>query len=58
MNLGWAVAPLVIGAVLYLIQSANYFFGLNRIGLAIAFVGYVIGNLGLVYDIFEQWGKQ
>lgn len=52
----FAVLPLFLGIILYIWQSANYF-GLNRIGLSIAFTGYVIGNLGLAYDIYEHWSK-
>lgn len=52
----FAMTPLFLGVLLYIWQSANYFH-IQRIGLGIAFIGYIVGNLGLAYDIFEQWGK-
>lgn len=48
------IAPLALGMLLYVWQSANYYFGLGRIGLTIAFVGYTIGNLGLLIDVYEM----
>ena len=52
-----SMLPLFLGVLLYIWQSTNYF-SINRIGLGIAFIGYVLGNAGLAYDIYEQWGKQ
>lgn len=52
----FAMLPLFLGALLYVWQSGNYF-SIKRIGLGVAFIGYVLGNLGLAYDIFEQWNK-
>ena len=48
------ILPLMLGALLYTWQSYNYFFGLKRVGLCIAFVGYTIGNIGLIIDAYEQ----
>lgn len=48
------VAPLAIGMLLYVWQSANYYFGLKRVGLTLAFLGYSIGNLGLLIDAYEM----
>lgn len=50
-----AVLPLLLAGLLYVWQSANYYFKLKRIGLAIAFVGYTIGNIGFMIDAWEQW---
>lgn len=54
MSLFMAALPLLLAGLLYLWQSANYFFRLQRIGLTIAFIGYTIGNVGLMIDVYEQ----
>lgn len=54
--IAFAMLPLFLGALLYIWQVNNYF-NLHRFGLALAFVGYFIGNAGLMIDIWEQWGK-
>lgn len=54
MSIFLLVLPLVLGAALYTWQSYNYYTGLSRIGLCIAFVGYTIGNIGLIIDAYEQ----
>jgi len=46
--------PLFLAMLLYLWQSGNYFFRLHRVGLTIAFIGYTLGNIGLMIDIYEQ----
>jgi hypothetical protein len=56
MALFVAVLPLVLAGLLYVWQSANYFFKMQRIGLTIAFIGYTIGNIGFVIDAYEQSG--
>ena len=48
------VIPLILAAVLYLIQSMGYYFMVHRVGMTIAFCGYLIGNLGLIIDYYEM----
>jgi hypothetical protein len=50
----FATMPLFLAMMLYLWQSGNYFFKLHRVGLTIAFIGYSLGNIGLMIDIYEQ----
>jgi hypothetical protein len=50
----YAMLPLFLAMLLYLWQSGNYFFRLHRVGLTIAFIGYTLGNIGLMIDIYEQ----
>ena len=45
-----AVLPLVLALVIYVAQAAGYQLILNRPGMALAFVGYVIANAGLIWD--------
>lgn len=52
----FAMLPLGLGILLYVWQVTNYL-SIHRVGLALAFTGYVIGNIGLAVDIWEQWGK-
>jgi hypothetical protein len=54
MNPLWIGAlPLGLGALLYVFQTFGYFH-VRRIGMMIAFVGYTIGNIGLLIDYFEN----
>jgi Ni/Fe-hydrogenase subunit HybB-like protein len=53
MSLYWAVIPLVLAALLYVLQAAGYF-AVGRIGMTVAFVGYVVGNIGFIIDFFEN----
>jgi hypothetical protein len=48
--------PLVLAGLLYVMQSFGYFFIVKRIGMTIAFVGYTIGNIGLLIDYYEMRG--
>lgn len=54
MNAWIATIPLVLAACLYVMQSVGYFFIVHRIGMTIAFIGYTIGNIGLLIDYFEM----
>lgn len=45
--------PLGLGALLYIWQSLNYL-GVRRIGMMLAFIGYTIGNIGLIIDFYES----
>jgi hypothetical protein len=45
----WVCALLVTVSVLYGSAAAAYWFG-ARPGMALAFVGYVVANLGLIWD--------
>ena len=52
----FAVMPLFLGILLYVWQVSNYW-NLQRFGLALAFTGYVLGNIGLMIDVWEHWNK-
>jgi hypothetical protein len=43
--------------LMYIFTTFSYFKG-HRIGMAIAFVGYTIGQVGLIIDSIEMSGKQ
>ena len=45
-----AVLPLTLGLIVYIGQVLGYQFILNRPGMALAFLGYVIANAGLIWD--------
>ena len=45
-----AVAPMFLGAVLYVLQVVGYQVILHRPGMALAFFGYALANAGLIYD--------
>lgn len=44
-----ALAPLLVVTVLYVAQAAGYI-RLERPGMALAFAGYAVANLGLLWD--------
>ena len=46
----WVVIPLVIVAVIYAVLATAYFVVQHRYGMSLAFVGYVVANVGLVWD--------
>lgn len=46
----FAILPLVLGAIVYVFQVIGYQFVLNRPGMALAFFGYVVANIGLLWD--------
>jgi hypothetical protein len=43
-----------IPTIFYAVQSMRYYFALHRIGMMLTFMGYVIGNIGLIIDEYEQ----
>ena len=43
------LAPLIAGTVLYALQAAGYVI-MDRPGMCLAFIGYAIANVGLIYD--------
>lgn len=46
----WVVLPLLLTSTIYLILSGGYLIIQQRPGMALAFVGYVIANVGLIWD--------
>lgn len=46
----WVVLPLSVTSVIYALLAAGYWFVQGRPGMTLAFIGYVIANLGLVWD--------
>ena len=57
MNLWLVMLPLILGSVLYALQAAGYAYFLNRPGMCVAFVGYVIANAGFIYDAITYGSK-
>ena len=53
-----ATIPMILAGLLYVLQSLGYFFVVGRIGMTIAFIGYTIGNVGLLIDYFEMKGRE
>jgi hypothetical protein len=51
----WVALMLGVVAVLYIAAAAAYAAG-SRIGMAIAFGGYVVANIGLIIDVFWPFG--
>ena len=51
----WVVSMLSIVSAIYLAASGGYLH-LNRPGMALAFVGYVIANVGLILDVLATKG--
>ena len=49
----WVVAMLVTVSTIYLGAAAAYQFA-DRPGMALAFVGYVIANIGLILDAMQK----
>ena len=45
------ILPLAIAAVLYAVQAVGYQLVLNRPGMALAFLGYVLANVGILWDV-------
>ena len=45
-----ATVPLMLGIIVYIFQAAGYQFMLNRPGMALQFTGYVLANIGLLWD--------
>ena len=52
----WVAAMLVLVSLIYGGAALAYYFSL-RPGMAVAFVGYVIANAGLIWDVFHSAPK-
>lgn len=52
-SIGFVVFVLGLGMLLYALASVGYFFS-ARPWMGVAFIGYVIGNLGLIGDALVQ----
>ena len=51
MNLWlWVVLPLALATGLYAVLAAGYLLAAGRPGMALLFAGYVIANLGAIWD--------
>ena len=48
----WVVLMLTVVAVIYGLTAFGYFFA-ARPGMGLAFVGYVIANIGLIWDALK-----
>ena len=46
----WVVAPLSVATVLYALLSVGYFWVQGRPGMAMAFFGYALANIGFIWD--------
>ena len=46
----WIVLPLSVTSCIYAILAAGYLWAQNRPGMAAAFLGYTIANIGLIFD--------
>ena len=51
----WVVGLLGVVSLIYLLASGGYWF-LGGPGMVLAFIGYVVANLGLIWDAI-QMGK-
>lgn len=47
----FTVLPLAIAAGVYALQAFGYQVFLNRPGMALAFFGYVLANVGMLWDV-------
>lgn len=52
----WIALLFGIGFLLYVGAAAAYYVG-ARPGMAVAFLGYAVANMGLIYDIFHSAPK-
>ena len=50
MNPWWVIGPLLATTIIYAVTSGGYWFALRRPGMALAFAGYVLANVGLIWD--------
>lgn len=46
----WVVIPLVVVGLIYGVLATAYFVVQHRYGMSLAFVGYVVANVGLIWD--------
>lgn len=44
---------LAVVAGLYAMTAMAYMFEVERPGMALAFVGYALGNIGLIWDLYR-----
>jgi hypothetical protein len=42
-----------IPTLCYAVQAIKNYWGLNRLGMCLAFTGYCIANIGLIIDEYE-----
>ena len=52
----WIALLFGIGGLLYIAAAVAYYIG-ARPGIAVAFVGYAVANIGMVYDAFNSAPK-
>lgn len=52
----WIALLFAIGGVLYLGAAVAYYMG-ARPGMTVAFIGYAVANIGIVYDAFHSVPK-
>lgn len=45
----WVMIMLAVTATIYTVTAGAYWFA-GRPGMALAFIGYVVGNIGFVWD--------
>jgi|GEM_PF-3120177 len=44
------VVPLVLSSLLYAVLAVGYYAAAGRPGMALVFTGYVIANVGFIWD--------
>jgi hypothetical protein len=49
----WVILPLAIASVLYATLAAGYFLVLGRPGMCLAFLGYILANIGFILDALD-----
>lgn len=54
MNYFFGAFPLILAGILYVLQASGYFLFQHRFGMTLTFIGYAIGNLGLLIDYYEM----
>jgi len=52
----WIAILFGIGGVLYIGAAVAYYLGM-RPGMTVAFIGYAVANIGMVYDAFNSAPK-
>lgn len=54
-NTFWiAVGPMILGTVLYVLQTIGFAAILQRPGMALAFFGYALANVGIIWDAHQM----
>ena len=46
----WVVLPLALATCLYAMLAGAYLLAASRPGMALGFLGYVIANVGFIWD--------